>query len=237
MVNLFRKFFYIPQYGKIDDKVMVTKVVTSVVTVILCLAAMGFSAYAYFSHDLTSGSNTLKGAKFDVKVQIQLDDANGEAVTVVTSNYKTHTAELEAGKTYFITAQHTSASTAKTGFLIITAENCNTRYHTMQLGKDGAGLTETITFYLKPTADTKVTFLAHWGTSSYYGYAVDNQNYIQNEEPVTMNITPPDEQASEDTNATTATPADPTDMTEPAETEGTSATDETTETTTAEADI
>ena len=233
MVNLFRKFFYVPQYGKIDDKVMVTRVITSVVTVILCLAAMGFSAYAYFSHDLTSATNTLKGAKFDAKVQMQLNDANGETVTVVTSNYKTHIAELKAGQTYFITAQHTSASTAKTGFLIVTAENCNTRYHTVQLGKDGAGLTETITFCLTPTADTKVTFLAHWGTSSYYGYATDNENYIQSGESVTMHIGTSVTQASEGADATTP---DPTDMTEPTETEGTSATEETTDTTATEAD-
>lgn len=231
MKDLFHKFFYTPKYGKISDQVMIARLATMVVTVVLCLAAMGIAAYAYFSHDIASNKNMITAAHFEANVKIQVNDKSGEPVTVITSNYQTHIAELKANTKYFITLSPTARSTAKTGFMIITAENCNARYHTAQLGKDGAGLTETITFYLTPTADTKVTFLAHWGTSSYYGYATDNENYIQSGESVTMHIGSSVTQASESTDATTP---DPTDMTEPTETEGTSATEETTETTATE---
>ena len=265
MSGLFHRFFYVPKYGKISDQVMMARLVTMVVTVVLCLAAMGIAAYAYFSHDVASEKSVISSANFETTVKIQVDDQNGENVTVVTSNYQTHIAELKADTDYFITVKPTARSSAKTGFMIITAENCDVRYHTQQLGKDGAGNTESITFTIRPSADTVVTFLAHWGTSSYYGYAIDSEQYIRNNETVNLTVQtqsePPVNGAAvlDNTEATTDT-ISPTDETtvppatenmppeatentipeatefdEPAETEGTLPTDETTGTPATEA--
>ena len=182
MRKLYNEFFYIPKYGKIREKVMLARVAMTVVIMVVCLAAMSITAYAYFSHNVTSGSNTIKAASFytDVTVQITAEDGTFvETITTNTSDHKSHSAELSANKTYTITVKHNDRSTAQTGFVIVTAEGCETRYHTQQLGRDGNGNTYTITFKLTPGANTIVTFRSHWGTSTYYGYAGDSDNNIE----------------------------------------------------------
>lgn len=182
MRKLYNEFFYIPKYGKIREKVMLARVAMTVVIMVVCLATMSITAYAYFSHNVTSGSNTIKAASFytDVTVQITAEDGTFvETITTNTSDHKSHSAELSANKTYTITVKHNDRSTAQTGFVIVTAEGCETRYHTQQLGRDGNGNTYTITFKLTPGANTIVTFRSHWGTSTYYGYAGDSDNNIE----------------------------------------------------------
>ena len=182
MRKLFNEFFYIPQHGKVREKVMLTRIAMTVTIVIMCLAAMSITAYAYFSYNITSGSNIIKSASFytDVTVQITAEDGTaGDTITTNTSDHKSHSAELSANKTYTITVKHNDRSTAQTGFVIVTAEGCETRYHTQQLGRDGNGNTYTITFKLTPGANTIVTFRSHWGTSTYYGYAGDSDNNIE----------------------------------------------------------
>ena len=182
MRKLYNEFFYIPKHGKVREKVMLTRIAMTVTIVIMCLAAMSITAYAYFSYNITSGSNIIKSASFytDVTVQITAEDGTaGDTITTNTSDHKSHSAELSANKTYTITVKHNDRSTAQTGFVIVTAEGCETRYHTQQLGRDGNGNTYTITFKLTPGANTIVTFRSHWGTSTYYGYAVDSDNNIE----------------------------------------------------------
>ena len=176
MRNLYKEYFCVPENGKIRDQVMVTRVAITVISIVICLAAMGFTAYAYFSHDVASDFNVIKAANFETNVQIQITDANGEAVKVITGNYKSHLANLKGGTKYYITLKPTERSTAKTGFVIVTADGCSNRYHTQQLGLDGNTTTSEISFYLITGADTAVTFQAHWGTSSYYGYENANSD-------------------------------------------------------------
>jgi len=171
--KLYNEFFYIPKHGKVREKVMLTRVAMTVMIVIMCLAAMSFTAYAYFSYNISSGSNIIKAAHFETKVSIQITDENGEAVDInpITSNYQTYKVGLDAGKIYTVTITPTENSTAKTGFVVITANGCEKTYHTQQLGIDtniGEGETKTISFKLTVTDKTNVHFLAHWGTSSYY---------------------------------------------------------------------
>ena len=182
MRKLYNEFFYIPKHGKIREKVMLTRIAMTITIMVICLAAMSLTAYAYFLHNVTSGSNTIKAASFytDVTVQITAEDGTVvETITTNTSDHKSHSAELSANKTYTITLKHNDRSTAQTGFVIVTAEGCETKYHTQQLGRDGDGNTYTITFKLTPGANTVVTFRSHWGTSTYYGYAGDSDNNIE----------------------------------------------------------
>ena len=182
MRKLYNEFFCIPKHGKVREKVMLARIAMTVTIVIMCLAAMSFTAYAYFSYNITSGSNIIKSASFytDVTVQITAEDGTAvDTITTNTSDHKSHSAELSADQTYTITVKHNDRSTAQTGFVIVTAEGCETKYHTQQLGRDGDGNTYTITFKLTPGANTVVTFRSHWGTSTYYGYAGDSDNNIE----------------------------------------------------------
>ena len=244
MRKLYNEFFYIPKHGKIREKVMLTHLISTITIVIVCLAAMSITAYAYFSYNVTSGSNTIKAASFYTDVTVQITDADGNAVETITTNtsdHKSHSATLDANKTYTITIKHNARSTAQTGFVIITADKCETKYHTQQLGRDGDGNTYTITFELTPGANTVVTFRSHWGTSSFYAdfkeIGENDERYIINGDDVKLTIdgvAPSDgTKASDNTESkgeTTTTPT--TDTTTP--TTGTGSSTPTNETTTSE---
>mgnify|MGYP003302129927 CR=1 FL=1 len=247
MRKLFNEFFYIPQHGKVREKVMMTRLGSTIAIVIMCLAAMSITAYAYFSYNITSGSNIIKAAHFETKVSIQITDENGEAVDInpITSNYQTHKVTLNAGELYTITVTPTENSTATTGFIVVTADGCDKTYHTQQLGIDESvadGKTPSITFKLLITDTTEVKFLAHWGTSSYYddykNKGDSEELYITQNEEVKMivngfeepNVTKEDvsTDVSETTEVTTGTETtgttDVTTTTPPAESTISSAT-------------
>ena len=245
MRKLYNEFFYIPKYGKIREKVMLARVAMTVVIMVVCLATMSITAYAYFSHNVTSGSNTIKAASFYTDVTVQITDADGNAVETITTNtsdHKSHSATLNANTTYTITVQHNARSTAQTGFVIITADKCETKYHTQQLGRDGNGNTYTITFKLTPGANTVVTFRSHWGTSSFYAdfkeIGENDERYIINDDDVKLiidgkepgKVSGQSENATGQSGETTTTPT--TDTTTP--TTGTESSTPTTDTTTSE---
>lgn len=176
MRKLFNEFFYIPQHGKVREKVMLTRLASLITIVIFCLAAMSITAYAYFSYNVTSGSNIIRSATFKTEVQVQITDSNGKAVDTVkpiTSDYKSFKIEgLTVGETYTISvAPIKDEKAAKTGFVIVTADNCPDVYYTQQLGKDekvDGGETNILSFKVMLTDSTTVYLIAHWGTSSYY---------------------------------------------------------------------
>ena len=243
MRKLYNEFFYIPKHGKIREKVMLARVAMTIAIMVVCLAAMSITAYAYFSHNVTSGSNTIKAASFytDVTVQITAEDGTVvETITTNTSDHKSHNASLEANKSYTITVKHNERSTAQTGFVIVTAEGCETRYYTQQLGRDGNGNTYTITFKLTPGANTVVTFRSHWGTSSLYSdfkeIGENDERYIIDGEEIKLTVggvAPSAENGAsgetEPASETTTTPTTDTSTgTEPSDT--TSTTTESTET-------
>lgn len=166
MRKFIRQLSYIPKHQKISEKTMLTRIATTITIVLICLVSMSVTAYAHFSCNIASSLNTIKAATFEASIEI--NDSNGNSVTVDTTNPGIGSAELKGGEAYKITLKHSPSSTAKTGFVIITAENCNSRYHTQQLGKDGSGNTETISFSVEVNADTVISFSSNWGTSCYY---------------------------------------------------------------------
>lgn len=224
MRELYNEFFHISRHGKIREKVMLVRVVMTVVIIVACLAAMSITAYAYFSYDVTSGSNTIKSAYFETNVSVTITDENVTSLDInpVTDNYQTQKVELKAGKQYTVTIAPTTNSNAKTGFVVVTADGCNEIYHTQQLGVDtkaSGGETQSISFKLTVTDNTKVKFSAHWGTSTYYDdykNKGDNEElYITQDEEIKMIVNgiidPVDEnnentQAEEDTTVTEQLP-------------------------------
>ncbi len=188
MRNLYREFFHISKDGKIREKVMLTRVFITVTVCIVCLIAMGLSAYAYFSYDVTSPKNLIQSASFETEVKINVSNKNGAPVDVTTGDDKAHEATLKAEIPYFITLELTDNNTANTGFVIVTAEGSEERYHTQQLGVDGEETTGLIEFTIILEADAKVSFIDHWGTSSYYGYETDSEQYIIDGETVTLKV-------------------------------------------------
>lgn len=222
---------------KVSEKNLLTRGLVTLTVVILCLAAMTLTAFAYYSLDIVSGSNKIKAAVFDVNVTIQGDQ--GE-VTVTPGPNKTYKAVLPAG-TYSIEVAHSTQSTANTGF--VTMEVADGMYYTRQLTKSDH--TNSLTFTFETNAEMAVKFSACWGTSIYHNtqaviYITENNNAVkitvagisdeEVQEPDVSETTEPEETESEVTEptptesevtqpeATESTPTEP-EATEPAPTE------------------
>ena len=191
MKSLLNEYFHISAHGKISEKNIILRFATAITVIIFCLIAMGTTAFAYFSHDITSQKNIIKSAHFEALIQITSSD--GEQIAVNSDNRTAPYADIKADTTYYVTLKHSEHSTAKTGFVIISADKCQSRFHTQQLGRDVKGNTETFTFTITPNNDTRVTFLSHWGTSSYYGYKnTDNPLYItEKNKDIELSVTLP----------------------------------------------
>lgn len=180
MGKLYREFFYVPKYGKINDKVMAAHVALCVIVIIACLTALSLSAYAWFSCNITSNTNMIKAADFDITVSVAQDNTSVEPN--VDGTYR-----LETG-TYLVGL--TKAGNAQTGFCILETAvgETKTTFHTQQLGIDGETERNTLTFTLEVSELSNaavVTFAPHWGTSLYYSDS-NNALYIKDGSVVTV---------------------------------------------------
>ena len=180
MRKLYREFFYVPKHEKVKDKVMLVRMATTITIVVMCLLAMSLTAYAYFSCDVTSASNTIKAATFEA--QITINDGVDDVPLTTDEEYRVATLQKDKPYTVMLTAP-TGSGSAETGFCIITIGEKT--YHTAQIGKDIAknSTDASVTFNLKVAEETTIKFFSHWGTSSFYGYEnLDNNSlYIKSE--------------------------------------------------------
>lgn len=218
MKSVYDEFFYVPKEGKVREKVMLVRLTVSVILMIVCLAAMSISAYAYFACNVSSTYNVIQSTNFEAVVSIvSIVDDTDTPVTVITTDDRIHTAYLESGTTYTVTMRPTG--TATTGFCVVSADGCDKVYHTQQLGMVGDRFVPEVSFTLKVSHSTKVGIFAHWGTSSFYdAYTNKGENdelYILDGETLELAITPATEPVTlpEDGDATTTTQPDATTAT------------------------
>ena len=206
---------------KVSEKNLLTRGLVTLTVVILCLAAMTLTAFAYYSLDIVSGSNKIKAAVFDIDVKVTNQNDQGE-ITVAPGPNKTYTVLLPAG-TYSIEVGHSSQSTANTGFVTIAV--ADGMFYTRQLTKSDN--TDSLTFTFETNAKMAVEFSACWGTYIYHNtqadiYITENKNITvagisdeEVQEPDVSETTEPEETESE---ATEPAPTEP-EVTEPEATE------------------
>ena len=166
MKKLYKAFFYVPKYGKVQDRVMTARAVLSLTVILLCLASMAITAYAWFSYNISSPPIRLMAARFSTVAVIR--ETGGGEVTVDSRENGTHTAQLSGGSVYEVVLTRAADCTADTGFCILSGGGAGT-YHTSQLSRDSETGLNGLTFYLSPKENMQITLQDHWGTSSSYG--------------------------------------------------------------------
>lgn len=187
MKKLYNDYFRVSKHEKIRDKVMISQVVLTACIMISCLMATCVTAYACFYYNITTNVLTVKAASFKTDIVIkQVNDTSLEVPLKFDSDTKKRFVELKANTKYFVIATISPNNNANTGFVKITAQNSQNIYHTEQIFKD---VTDQITFFITPTAETKVFFEDFWGTSSYYNdykrnienpfYIIDGNNDVK----------------------------------------------------------
>ncbi|MBR2635380.1 MAG: LysM peptidoglycan-binding domain-containing protein [Clostridia bacterium] len=175
MRKLYEEYFYIPKKGKIREKVMLMRVALTVLITVGCLFAMSITAFAYFSHTVSTGISVIRSADYHIAVTVTPKSstlAKGAAAAAVTPK-EDGSYTLQKGS-YSVLLK--KSGTATTGFCLIRVANGDalTEYHSVQLGADaarGTPITEmefTLELDLADGQSVSVFFIPHWGTSSHY---------------------------------------------------------------------
>lgn len=183
MRKLYDEFFYVPKQGNVREKVLVARVAVSVALILLCMAIMNFTAYAYFSCNVSSGINTIQSARYDLDIDPPTELAstvdNGLDENDWTDVYVLDNSGNTENKTFSFTLTKSKDATAKVGY-------CKIEIKTDV--NDASNKDDVQCFYTKPigtyvengtpvTADSRnvkivvaanktatVTFVAEWGT-------------------------------------------------------------------------
>ncbi len=179
MKSVYEEYFYIGENEKIREKVVNARLIKTVVIVVCCLLVMSFSAYAYFTCNISSDYNKIQAAKFDAQVTIN-DEV---AIPVATQDFlKTYRFE-ETGE--YTIKLSLGESTAETGFCVIYIGDA--QYYTQQIGTDinaENGIRESVSFVLdvksaSETQPVEIMVESHWGTSAnYYNVDAENEEFI-----------------------------------------------------------
>ena len=194
MSKRFMHFICETRDEKATEKALISRAAMLVVVVVGCLAAMCLTAYAYFTCNITSDTNTLQAARFEANVSIQLIENDQVIETIIPQKTGTWTYTaygLQVGKSYTVKVSPAQSNTASTGYVAVMASGCRDIYHTQQLGADttapGGNRAELI-FKLMITDKTEVIFEARWGTSTYYPNNTNAEEYIVGGEEIKMVI-------------------------------------------------
>ena len=172
MKKLYLEYFKISENGKITDKVMLGRVISTVAIILVCTALMSITAFAFFTSDASSSVTPLTSASFDVDIAV-----NGSNVDVV--------GVLDGTKEIKISVKNTS--TVTTGYCAVKIGD--KEYITEQFIRDENGNYNTVTFTINLAEPTLVTVKANWGTSSLYADAVAGNkpaNYIENNDEINL---------------------------------------------------
>ena len=71
-----KEYFNIPKSGKIQEKVLFSRIALSVALIAVCISMTVITAYAYFSASVTSATNTIQAANYSLEIKI--NDENVE---------------------------------------------------------------------------------------------------------------------------------------------------------------
>ncbi len=182
MKKLYMEYFKISDDSKITDKAMLGRVISAVVVVLVCVAVMSITAFAYFTSDASSSVMPITSASFDIDVTIK--NSSGTVVEVKSVSAFNYEAALVSNETYTITIAH--RGTGSTGYCVVNFDG--TDRFTDQLFFNG-GQPTSISFTLTLAEATKVTFKANWGTSSVYADVMANnppKNYIADQSVIDL---------------------------------------------------
>ena len=150
------------------DKIFSINLFTCVLGIVLCLSSLTAATWAWFSDGITSGSNKIEAASYELVVSI-----DKEVLVSVGDHKFEYTAPAE-GKT--IVVKLTATGTASSGYsVVVRSSNSEKKYYTQQVKPETSG----ISFTLQLSANETVTFEQRWG--SYSNLSNDERDFKDGE--------------------------------------------------------
>ena len=166
MKRIYEEYLHVPEDGKIKEKVFIMRIAVAIVCVVWCLSAMGFSAYAFFTSSITSGSNTIVAATYGAEITVARDDNNPQTKVTPTVNQTIHTYSLVKG-TYHVVIKATG--NAQNGYCKIVIGDVESedsiKYYTIQMNTDEKASKSQLEFVVDCYNDNaELHIIPNWGS-------------------------------------------------------------------------
>ena len=196
---MYQKWFLIPEKGKIPERVMLNRIAVSIATIVLCMAAMSFSAYAFFTSTVTSKAGVLQSAKYELDVRFE------EAVTEENGVYLLNN-DTDSAKRFSFSIFAQPENTATVGYAMITADQVTDFYTQPIWSVEETEKTAERSYSIDvaPNSTVRLIVAARWGsysgTPAEEGVLIDlsHLNSIQADEEQPTEEHPSEEQPSEE---------------------------------------
>ena len=168
MRKVYEEYLYVPEEGKIKESVFIMWIADAIVCMVCCLSAMGFSAYAFFTRSITSGSNTIVAATYNVEIQVSKDEKGSLTKVTPTENQLIYTYDLSKGA-YIVTLK--ASGNAKMGYCKIVVGDMDAetseKYFTIQISTDETDENHQLEFQVECYEErTQVHIIPNWGSCS-----------------------------------------------------------------------
>lgn len=217
--NFLANYIIIPKYGTVREKVFMTRIALGLTAIIFCMAALTYSAYAYFSHGVSSNKTTIAAANYTLEYTVMAGDVRpqegvttAETATEIAPSDLDGTYKLQPG-VYTVKMTKPLTSQASTGFCrieVCDAKGNTATHYTQQIGKVSPEEVQTTRYILieVKNADAFLKLTASWGTcartdmiltNGELEFAADSNNSAEPDPEV------PDESTDPDTNTDTDT--------------------------------
>lgn len=210
---------------KENEKVFLRRIAVAIGSIILCMGAMGFTAFAYFTSSITSRENIIQAATFSAEMTVVRIE-NGQSTEVTpTVEQVTNTYSLSKGS-YKVTIKATG--NAQSGYCKIVIGDVNSdtsvKYFTIPMCTDELEANNQLEFEIVCYEDSaQVHIITNWGSCS----EPDEVKIGYNDGNKVITIGNPTSETSEDISndesqkAPTTTPTTTPDTVSDSETSGT----------------
>lgn len=150
--QIMKSVLYVPKHTKPTDENIIRLLLPSLVGIGICMVCLAGMTWAWFTASVTTPTQTITAAKYDVAVSV-----DGTAVSTENGQYTLNKGE------HIVTL--TAAGNASTGYCKIIFNNKDTPYYTPQFPnpKEQNPATE-FTFKIEVSEVTKMTVIPTWGT-------------------------------------------------------------------------
>ncbi len=162
--------------GKVTDKVLTYNIAAAVIGMILCLASLTATTWAWFGDSISSTQNTVKSGAYNIDIAVSekvSESSFSQVLPSVDAEGKVYY-ELEAAKTYKI--ELAGNGTVSTGYAVLKCED-KTLY-TEQIFTSASDKTpKQISFTVDTNDATRLYISSCWGTYSGVPDMTDGGDY------------------------------------------------------------
>ena len=153
------------QQTRFNGKKCMTRIILSIISIILCTAALSASTYAWYLLSITSGTNTVTTADYKLNISLTEHDVNIDSATTQMSG-DAHTKQGLVSDTYELSlTPDTSSGFYATGYAKLTFTDASNSENTA-VYYVFVGTSRTLTITLSRTSN--LTIEAHWGDPANY---------------------------------------------------------------------